>query len=90
MCFNCGCFNPDDDMGSVDNITNGTLKHLSNHWSMTLEETKKALLKMLENDKVGDPHLIEMFEKAAKAWGQSVDEAKKNTVALLKSQHATS
>jgi len=48
MCYNCGCQNPDDDMGHPDNITEDT------------------------------------FEKAAKAWGQSVDEAKRNTLELLK------
>ena len=50
MCYNCGCQNPQDNMGSPDNIT---------------EET---------------------FEKAAKAWGQSVEEAKRNTLELLKKQ----
>lgn len=47
MCYNCGCDNPDDDMGNSDNITNAT------------------------------------FEKAAKAWGQTKDEAMKNTLQLL-------
>lgn len=28
----------------------------------------------------------ETFEKAAKAWGQSVDQAKKNTLELLKKE----
>lgn len=50
MCYNCGCGNPDDDMGNPENITNQT------------------------------------FEKAAKAWGQSVDEAKKNALSLLKDE----
>ena len=50
MCYNCGCGNPDDDMGSPDNITNQT------------------------------------FEKAAKAWGQSPEEAKKNALKLLKQE----
>ena len=48
MCYNCGCQQPDNDMGQATNITNKT------------------------------------FETAAKGWGQSVEEAKKNTLELLK------
>lgn len=89
MCYNCGCQNPDDDMGDANNITEATLKHLSEHWGKSLEDTKLALLKMLEtHDKGldGDEHLKEMFEKGAKAWGQSVDQAKHNTLELLKKE----
>ena len=86
MCFNCGCFNPDDDMGSPDNITNNTLTHLSEHWNTTLPETKKRVLAMIESGNITDSHVSEMFEKAAKAWGQSVEEAKKNAKELLKSE----
>ena len=50
MCYNCGCGNPNDDMGSPDNITNTT------------------------------------FEKAAKAYDQSPEEAKLQTLALLKQE----
>ena len=50
VCYNCGCQNPDDDMGSDKNITNKT------------------------------------FDEAAKAWGQSVEEAKKNALELLKQE----
>lgn len=89
MCYNCGCQNPDDDMGHPDNITNSTLHHLSEHWGKTFDETRLLVLKAMEgNDQkiLTDQHLTEMFEKAAKAWGQSVDEAKKNTLALLKKE----
>ena len=84
MCYNCGCRNPDDDMGHPDNITEDSLQHLSEHWGKSLQETKLQVLKMLEENKIEDPHLVEMFEKAAKAWGQSTDEAKENTLSLLK------
>lgn len=87
MCYNCGCQNPQDNMGDANNITNQTFIHLSNHWGKSLEETQMTVLKMLEtSDKTleEDEHLKEMFEKASKAWGQSVDEAKKNTLELLK------
>lgn len=89
MCFNCGCQNPQDDMGNSNNITEQTLMHLSGHWGKPLEETKKilfGLLKNSDNKLEEDEHLKEMFEKASKAWGQSIDEAKKNTYELLKQQ----
>ena len=86
MCFNCGCFNPDDDMGSPDDIKNNTLTHLSEHWNTTLPETKQRVLAMIESGNITDSHVSEMLEKAAKAWGQSVDEAKKNAKELLKSE----
>lgn len=85
MCYNCGCFNPHDDMGSPDNITEDTFKHLAEHWNKSLEETKLTVFQMLQENKE-DSHLIEMFEKAAKAWGQSVDETRKQTFNLLKSE----
>lgn len=87
MCFNCGCHNPHDDMGSKDNITLQTLEHLADHEGKSLKEMEQLLLGWLQsNDKrlEKDPHLKEMFTKAAKAWGQSVDEAKKNTLSLLR------
>lgn len=89
MCYNCGCAIPEDDMGSVDNITESTLMHLSEHWGKNLTETKKELLNiLLTNDPRAetDQHLKDMFEKASKAWGQSIEDAKKNTAALLKTQ----
>lgn len=89
MCYNCGCQNPQDDMGDPNNITKSTLTHLSQHWGKSLEETKVVLLKMLETgDKAlaEDEHLKHMFDVAGKAWGQSLEEAKKNTHDLLKKE----
>ena len=89
MCYNCGCFNPHDNMGHDENITDQTLEHLASHWGKSLEETKKVLFALLQNNDPRlneDPEVKEMFEKAAKAWGQSVDEAKKNALALLQTQ----
>ncbi len=42
----------------------------------------------ITKDDMGNAQNItdETFEKAAKAWGQSVDEAKKNTYKILKRQ----
>lgn len=89
MCYNCGCGLPDDEMGNPDNITNNALIHLGEHWGKSFEETQKIVYSNLEKELAGesieeDPHLTEMFEKAARAWGQTVKEAKKNTLSLLK------
>lgn len=83
MCYNCGCFNPQDDMGNPNNITEGTLKKLAGE--QDLNSFKKHLLDQLSQNQL-TPEMEEEFTKAAKAWGQSADEAKKNTHALLKSQ----
>lgn len=85
MCYNCGCEAPDDDMGHPDNITNHTFHHLGEKWGKSEEETKKMVLSALEDNSVEqNPELVEMFDKAAAAENQSVGEAKRNTVALLK------
>lgn len=89
MCYNCGCQNPEDDMGDPNNITEDTLKHLAEHEGKSIDETKISLLDMLETNNKAldeDEHLKHMFEVAGKAWGQSIDEAKKNTMTLLKKQ----
>lgn len=94
MCYNCGCGVPDDDMGNQDNITNNTLTHLGKHWGKNLEEVQKIVYDQLQREFAGekinwDSHIIEMFEKASKAWGQSIEDAKRNTLELLKSQIKT-
>ena len=43
MCYNCGCHNPQDDMGNPDNITEQTLTHLAEHWGKSLKEAKLIL-----------------------------------------------
>lgn len=89
MCYNCGCFNPDDDMGSELNITHQTLQNLAKHWNKSLQESQLMLLNLLQSNDPSletDPFLSKLFIQAAKAWGQSLDEAKKNTQILLKSE----
>jgi len=82
MCYNCGCFNPNDSMGSDDNITNSTFDKLSKKLN---KDSKTEVKNLLEADKASEnPDVAEMFEKAANAWGQSVVEAKANTLKLLK------
>lgn len=89
MCYNCGCQNPQDDMGDPNNITESTLQHLAEHQGKSVQEIKSWLLGLLERNDPAlnqDEHLREMFEHAGKAWGQSADEAKKNTKDLLKKE----
>ena len=84
MCYNCGCEAPDDDMGHPDNITNHTFHHLGEKWGKSEKEAKEMVLAALTNNSVEkDPVLVDMFEKAAAAEGQSVEEAKKETLKLL-------
>ncbi len=84
MCYNCGCEAPDDDMGHPDNITNHTFHHLGEKLGKSEKDTKEMVLAALENNSVEqNPVLSEMFTKAAAAEGQSVEEAKKETLRLL-------
>ena len=53
MCFNCGCENPDDNMGSSDNITNETFEKAAKAWGQTKDEAMKNVFKLL-GKKVGD------------------------------------
>jgi hypothetical protein len=92
MCYNCGCYNPQDDMGDLHNITEHTFAHLAAHNSTTIKQTKQLVYQQLERQLIQkektkeDSHLTDMYQKAAKAWGQSIDEARKNTYQLLKSE----
>jgi transcription termination factor NusB len=91
MCYNCGCGNPHDDMGDIDNITVQTLYEFAMANNTKIEKIKIYVLNKLENEllekkKTHDPALEEMFTKAAEAWGQSVIEAKKQTYNLLKQE----
>ncbi len=70
-------------MGSPDNITEETLKKMAGKKDLT--EFKKQLLIDLERGKPSSA-VEKALENAAKAWGQSLEEAKKNTLALLRSQ----
>lgn len=85
MCYNCGCEMPDDDMGHPDNITNHAFEHLAQKWGKTDKEAKEIVLAALENNTVDqNQDLVQVFEKAAKAENQSVEEGKKETLKLLK------
>lgn len=88
MCYNCGCHNRYDDMGDQNNITEETFAHIAKHDGKSLEEVKRDVYELLGKKglKKEDPHLTEMFEKAARAWDQSVEEARKNTYKLLEDE----
>lgn len=91
MCYNCGCGNPHDDMGDIDNITAQTLFEFAEAKKIKIEEVKKYVFTKLEDEiqkkkTISDKDLDDLFIKAAKAWGQSVHEAKKETYNLLKQE----
>jgi len=85
MCYNCGCFNPADDMGNPDNLTEAVLTDMAAKQKMNLHVFKTKLLNNLNSNQL-DPEMEAEFAKAAKAWGQSVEEAKKNAQDLLKTE----
>ncbi len=56
MCYNCGCGISNDDMGKGKisqgggSLTEDDLKEMSSKWGMSLEDTKKNILELLEKD----------------------------------------
>lgn len=90
MCYNCGCHIPEDDMGHPDNITGQTMQTLAK--TLKLQgDGRKAVYDYLEAQNTNpntpaNPTMEEMFLKASKAWGQSVQDAKKQTYNMLKSE----
>lgn len=58
MCYNCGCGIPDDPMGKgriKDNggsLTEEDIKQMVDKWGMTVIETKKNILDMLQKQLV--------------------------------------
>lgn len=47
MCYNCGCDNPDDNMGNSDNITSATFEKAAKAWGQTKEGAMKNTLNLL-------------------------------------------
>lgn len=89
MCYNCGCRIPEDDMGDPDNITSDMLKKLAKALKLKgdgREAIYNYLVEQTKNPEHQTPEIEEMFKKAAKAWGQSIKDAKKQTYNLLKSE----
>lgn len=48
MCYNCGCQMPNNDMGKKENITNETLKKAADAMGMSVNESRKNALELLE------------------------------------------
>lgn len=86
MCYNCGCHIPQDDMGNPQNITNSTFEKLASLRQVSIEEIKKLVYDYLVEEKTDDIQLEEMFANAATSWNQSLEEARKETLKLLKTQ----
>ena len=92
MCYNCGCGNPRDDMGDPENITEETFINLANAFGVSIHEAKNKIFQLLEEQKESnfrdikgeDPNITELFERSARAWGQSVVEARKYTYEQLR------
>ena len=85
MCYNCGCSLPDDPMGDERNITNKTLKQLSQKKNISFDELKKDLLAQLHaGTSMNDADYKKMFQDASEAWGQRIEDAQRETEALLK------
>ncbi len=75
-------------MSHPDNITTDTLKALAKKRKVNLHDFQHALAHYLETPPaILDSEIEDMFKKAAKAWGQSVKDAKRQTFNLLKHEH---
>lgn len=85
MCYNCGCGNPHDDMGHMHNITRKTLAVWAAKWGVDEAEVKKRVLSYTTGEQA-DAELDQAFAQAAAAWGQSVEEAKVETMNQLKKE----
>jgi hypothetical protein len=48
MCYNCGCGNPNDDMGDPNNITNATFQKAADAEKQSMEEAMMNTLELLE------------------------------------------
>lgn len=48
MCYNCGCGNPNDDMGNPDNITNATFAKAAKAEKQSEAEAKLKTLELLK------------------------------------------
>ena len=50
MCYNCGCGNPNDDMGNQNNITNLTFQKAAEAEKQELLHAKTETLKLLARE----------------------------------------
>lgn len=58
MCYNCGCEEKDNPMGkgfvseTGGSLTEKDFEYMAEKWGMTLEESKKNVLKLLEKEQI--------------------------------------
>jgi hypothetical protein len=50
MCYNCGCGNPNDDMGDPKNITNKTFEAAAEAEKQSVAEAKLKTLELLTQE----------------------------------------
>lgn len=74
---------PNDDMGHPDNITNETIDKLAQKLGVSTDEVKKQMDEYIKSNAIDNATFEEVFAKASQAWGQSVDNAKAETLKLL-------
>ena len=48
MCYNCGCGNPNDDMGNADNVTNATFAKAAAAEKQSVDEAKRKTYELLK------------------------------------------
>lgn len=90
MCYNCGCHIPEDDMGHPDNINTDKLKEIAGKLG-DKGDGRKVVYDYLEAQSTDpnsakNPIIEDYFTKAAKAWGQSLADAKKQAHNMLKGE----
>ncbi|MDR4508029.1 MAG: hypothetical protein MRJ65_07290 [Candidatus Brocadiaceae bacterium] len=55
VCYNCGCQLPSDEMGKGKlsqggaSLTDDDFSHMAEKWGMSIEDTKKNVLKLLKS-----------------------------------------
>ena len=50
MCYNCGCGNPNDDMGNPDNITNATFDKSAKASNQDPKQAREESYKILKRE----------------------------------------
>lgn len=50
MCYNCGCDNPNDDMGNADNVTNTTFDKAATAHQQDAKEARKNTYELLQKE----------------------------------------
>jgi S-adenosylmethionine/arginine decarboxylase-like enzyme len=78
-------------MGHPDNVTTLTFKQLGKKYKKTEPQARQWVYEYLNGQSQDEKFsknedIEEMFKKAAKAWGQTVKDAKRQTFNMLKSE----